>query len=203
MENARHKTFQCFNPFSKTNHRIRNKNTLRTVTQWMVEHFLAPKDAKVCDSCRKELSTLKNNKETNQASATQSLEPEILNTSDSENDPDFNSKSDVVETLNASLHELGESPLDSRKIKSKRYASQKIVKINSAMKRKLFTSIQDSSSDEAHETLDDSILKNLKDHFSHCTSRDKKIMILTCLPDSWSVRKIMREFKAPNYMVRQ
>ena len=28
-------------------------------------------------------------------------------------------------------------------------------------------------------------------------------MILTCLPQSWSVRKIMQDFNAPNYMVRQ
>lgn len=28
-------------------------------------------------------------------------------------------------------------------------------------------------------------------------------MILTCLPQTWSIRKVMREFNAPNYLVRQ
>lgn len=197
---------QCFNPFSKSGHRIRIKNKLRTVTEWMRKNFNdLPKEAKVCDSCRKELSTLKNNQELNQAIADQCIAQELTTVSsdsDSEKDPNFHSKPEVVETLNASLHELGESPLDSKKINSMTYASNKIQKINSAMKRKLFTAVEESS-DEDTELLEDSILNKLKLNFSNCTSRVKKLMILTCLPESWSVRKIMREFNAPNYMVRQ
>lgn len=208
METSRYSTFQCFNPFSKNDHRVRNKKTLRAVNQWMVEHFQhlgLPKEAKVCDSCRKELSTLKSNEQLNQSCARDDpgQVPEVLVSSDSDNDPDFCCKSDVVETLNASLHELGESPLDAKKVKSKCYASNKIKKINSAMKRKLFTSVPDSTSDEDNEILEETVLKNLKDSFSNCASREKKVKLLTCLPKSWSVRKIMREFNAPNYMVRQ
>ena len=69
------------------------------------------------------------------------------------------------------------------------------------MKQKLFTNIQESSDDE-DEVLNDSVLDNLKNNFGKCT-RNKQLMILTCLPQSWSVRKIMQEFNAPNYMVRQ
>lgn len=145
---------------------------------------------KICDSCRKHLTTLKNNKDANETSA-----------DDCEMDENFTSTSEVIETLNASLHELGESPVNKKKLKSKCYASTKIQKISSSMKRNLFTNIEESSNDE-DEILHDSLMDNLKSNFSNCT-RDKQLMILTCLPQSWSVRKIMQEFNAPNYMVRQ
>lgn len=50
MESKRYTTLQCFNPFSKSGHRIRIKNKLRTVTEWMRKNFNdLPKEAKVCD----------------------------------------------------------------------------------------------------------------------------------------------------------
>ena len=47
-----------------------------------------------------------------------------------EMDSDFTSPSVVVNMLNASLHELSESPIDKRRVKSKFYSCNKIKKIN-------------------------------------------------------------------------
>lgn len=191
MESKRYAGLQCFNPLKKSDHRVRDNKKLRNVTDWMLEDFGGlPKEAKICDSCRKQLTALKNNQEANETCA-----------DDCETDPNFSSKSEVIETLNASLQELGESPINKKRVEYQPYALKKIKKINSSMKRKLFTNIQESSDDEA-ELLEDSLLNNLKTNFSH-SARDKKLMILTCLPESWTVKRIMQEFNAPNYMVRQ
>ena len=137
MECTRYATLECSNPFGKSGHRVRDKKKLRNVTDWMLEKFDdLSKETKICDSCRKKLS-IKNNEEVNETCAENCAM-----------DENFASTSQIIGTLNTSLHELGESPVNKRKVKSKHYASTKIQKISSAMKQKLFTNIQESSDDE-------------------------------------------------------
>ena len=51
---------QCFNPLNKINHTIRDKKRLRNVTSWMFSLFPEiPKEAKICDLCRKDIGKLK------------------------------------------------------------------------------------------------------------------------------------------------
>lgn len=119
------------------------------------------RNAKICDICRKEISALKH---VNASSITCQNEEKTL---DSDEDPSFQTESHTVETLNTSLQELGESPIDYKKIKSKNYAARKVKKIDSAMKRKLFVS-QDSDSEDDQEDLNDSVLQNLKTKFFQC-----------------------------------
>lgn len=212
MDSNRYATNQCFNPFNKSDHRVRDKRKLRNVVDWMLKDFAnLPREAKVCDSCRKTLSSLKNDQGESEIGAVGHCDPGFSTPSEDvstlnavgNSDPDFSSPLAVVNTLNASLHELGESPIDKRKLdRSKTYSSTKIQKINSALKKQLFTNVKEPSDDEA-VALEGSLLNNLKTNFHNTTSRNKKIMILTCLPESWSVRKIMDEFNATNYMVRQ
>ena len=47
------------------------------------------------------------------------------------------------------------------------------------------------------------IIAQLKEKFKCLVNRSEKVKLLTILPKSWSVRKIMREFGVPDYMVRQ
>lgn len=70
------------------------------------------------------------------------------------------------------------------------------------MKRQLFGNCEEDSP-YGNDANEESVLTNLKKSFSNCELRKKMIMILTCLPESWSVRQIMREFDASNYIVRQ
>lgn len=101
----------------------------------------------------------------------------------------------MIVTLNTSLQELGESLINCKQIKSRNYASKKMKKIDSAVKKN-FVSAEDSMSEDGEE-LNDSVLQNLKTKFSNSSSRNKKLMILTCLPETWGIRKIMREFNVP------
>ena len=47
------------------------------------------------------------------------------------------------------------------------------------------------------------IIAQLKGKFTCTENSSEKVKLRTILPKSWSVRKIMREFGAPDYMVRQ
>ena len=47
------------------------------------------------------------------------------------------------------------------------------------------------------------IISQLKEKFRSTVRRSEKVKILTALPKSWSVRKIVKEFGASNYMARQ
>ena len=47
------------------------------------------------------------------------------------------------------------------------------------------------------------VIGQLKEKFNSTVKRSEKVRILTILPKSWSVRKIMKEFGASNYMARQ
>lgn len=71
------------------------------------------------------------------------------------------------------------------------------------MKRKLFIVAESSSSDDDTTDIDKSVLQNLKTNFLNSSSRAKKLIILSSLPKEWSIRRIMREFNAPNYIARQ
>lgn len=106
MEKQTHKTLECCNPLKKQNHSVRDKKRLRNVTQWMCEMFPdVSKLSKVCDNCRKEISSLKNKQENNDNISDSSV------TNYEQDDPNFVASSSVVlETLNTSLQELGESP---------------------------------------------------------------------------------------------
>ena len=47
------------------------------------------------------------------------------------------------------------------------------------------------------------IISQLKEKFHSTVCRSEKVKILTALPKSWSVRKIVKEFGASTYMARQ
>ena len=57
------------------------------------------------------------------------------------------------------------------------------------MRWKLFINAERSSESET-ETPEKTVLSNLKLQFSNSNSKAKN-MILTCLPETWSIQKIM------------
>lgn len=119
---------QCCNPLKKSNHFIRDRKKLRNVTAWMPELFpQIPNGSMICDKCRKDVTKLKNtepisdkNAEDEDSSGSEVIIPD--------KDPDFTTTSMVVQTLNTSLQELGESPIDKKKITSMHYAKSKVKK---------------------------------------------------------------------------
>ena len=194
MEKERHKTIQCCNPLEKPNHSVKDQKRLRNVAEWMCDMFpeMLLNISKICDNCRKQITLMKNAPENNDCR-------KVLD--DDAGASYVPPPTAALETLNKSLQELGESPVSSSKLRAKQYSTKKFKNIGLALKNQLFSNAEDSSENEC-ETLEQSVLTNLKISFS-LSSRKKKVMLLTCLPESWSIRKIMREFNAPNYMVRQ
>lgn len=55
----------CCNPFKKQKHNNVRSN-LRNVLDWMTNFAPIATDQRICDSCRKEISSLKSNINTNQ-----------------------------------------------------------------------------------------------------------------------------------------
>lgn len=111
---------KCCNPLKKTDHNVRDKKKLRNVQEWISSLYSEiSKISKICDDCRKDITALKNGRP-NASSTTCQNEVQTLY---SDEDPTFQADSLMVEKLNTSLQELGESPIDVRKIKSKNYAA--------------------------------------------------------------------------------
>lgn len=116
------------------------------------------------------------------------------------------------EILNKSLAAIGESPLDSRKLlHTKSYPKRKMRSITKSVKKKLklFSSPTEgvhnsssSSSDEAKNKDTCEIIDQLKEKFKTCKNSEK-VTVLSVLPQTWSIRKIEREFGASQYMVRK
>lgn len=71
------------------------------------------KISKICNNCRKDITALKNGTPNASSTACQNK----VHSPDSDEDPTFQADSLMVEKLNTSLQELGESPIDLRKIK--------------------------------------------------------------------------------------
>ena len=63
------------------------------------------------------------------------------------------------------------------------------------------TSVEEVSSDEAVDGS--ALIKQLKGKFRSTASRSEKLVILTILPQSWSLKKISRVFGVSRYLARQ
>ncbi|KAL5493367.1 hypothetical protein EMCRGX_G014541 [Ephydatia muelleri] len=117
----------------------------------------------------------------------------------SEDDSTDSSASSKVEDefiqINEGLASFGVSPLSKRQMQRKgsSYGQKKIRKIVAALSEKLGVSDGDAESE---------IIVQLKEKFKATTNRSEKIQILTVLPNSWSLFKIMQEFGVSNYMAR-
>lgn len=91
-------------------------------------------------------------------------------------DPDFTTNSQVFQTLNTFIQDLGESSIDKRNIKSNHYATSKDKKMSSSMNWKLFVAAENSASGN-HNKIDKSVLQNLKSNYLSST-RYLKIGVL-------------------------
>ena len=117
---------------------------------------------------------------------------------------------DELEQLNQSvLSSIGESPVSKRKLqRSDRYRKQKARKIQKSVSKVLqvVSSCEQSISITEEEKQDSDgaeMIEQLKEKFKNCTKKSEKVQVLTVLPQSWSIRKVVNEFNAPNYMVRK
>ena len=101
-----------------------------------------------------------------------------------------------LEPVNQCLNALGEIPIVENKVQQVQYPKEKL-RISRALKKKLLPERESSDSDESE------MITQLKGKFETATKRSDKVVVLTVLPKSWTIRKVQKAFGASNYMVRK
>ena len=187
---------------------------MRTVTKRICEKFpttFLPGD-KICDSRRK-MSTVSEIPQEPVKLPDQSVNSPVKYLEHSFNSPDFSETESSTESITTSpvkefeasvaaqarehtneyLRDMGLTPITKRKLQSRKYQKQKVEAITTMLQK---AGISEKTSDE------DEIVAQLKEKFV-IANRSEKILILTVLPQSWSIRKIQSEFCASNFTVRK
>ena len=197
----------CCNPFNVRGHTFKRKN-LRPVTRWMCEK--APHisiGARICDSCRKKLSRafipdvcVESADAHSDSDAEDFLQqrPSLLE-GDSAIQPSLfeehsQPSSASLALVNQCLKESGKTPIRKRKLGTRKYAEKKLDEVTSMMEKLVIG--EDSKSEDSE------IIQQLKDKFQATSERSIQVQILTVLPQSWSIRKIEKEFGVSNFMAR-
>ena len=101
--------------------------------------------------------------------------------------------------VNKVLGIVGISPFrQKRQMWNQTYVGEKLQRVDVLKKKVLF-----AVGHEERETQDNGLemIKQLKEKFAVASSRSEKLTILTILPRSWSVAKMMSEFGVTKYIV--
>ena len=100
----------------------------------------------------------------------------------------------AISSLNKFLAEVGMTPYTKTKASQPYYPDQKMKEITESMKQLILSEPGDDDSE---------MIRQLKDKFSLTGKSGEQMQILTVLPQSWSVKKIEKEFGVFNYMARK
>jgi hypothetical protein len=192
--------YTCYNPFKEDRHQ--GTKCLRYLSRTLRKKVPSiPEDVKVCDKCRKRISTLPDHR--GDSSSSDSVQP-----------PAPPSPQAVpLEVLDEArimfghyLEEIGESPIKKRKIHQKKYRKDKCKKIKTAIKTFAMgaPSVEStSSSDHDTRTGENEYIQQLKERFASCREKSEQLQILSVLPKSWPLGRIENEFGVSNYMARK
>lgn len=179
----------------------------------------------ICSSCNIKVSNLKVIESTltlpSSSAVAKSLGSDIsnfssasVNSSESESDLDQESedelaeyeKTELIDSLNRNiLPALRVSPINLRKMSSKKYTVEKFQMVASGMKR-IFGSVQDLTTmnefkvEKSKAQQFDGVIQKLKTKFHEANTKNEKYQILTMLPVEWSARKIEVEFGCSFHM---
>ena len=189
----------CCNPFGQPRHSSKRKN-LRPVLAWMCEKMSSLNiGAKICDDCRKKLAQLPTKVSESEELPESSEEDGASSYSEHAGASGCSEKTvhSPLQSMNQCLSVIGETPIVKTKLNQAKYPKEKLKKISMAMKKQLLPGRDSSDSDESE------MLTQLKDKFRATTDKSEKVMVLTVLPRSWTLRKVQEEFGASNYMVRK
>ncbi|KAL5468830.1 hypothetical protein EMCRGX_G029952 [Ephydatia muelleri] len=104
---------------------------------------------------------------------------------------------DITDQLSALLVNIGESPIDKRKIgHGKRYSEDKMRSIEGSIRKKL--KLEPSKVEAEFNEM----IHSLKQKFDTSEKFSEKIQILTILPQSWTTRRMEAEFGASYHMAQ-
>lgn len=198
-------TNRCCNPFREEKHNTSSLG-LRNVSKWMclLDEFEIKNWMKVCDKCRKKLYKNSKNKKRSSISFHNVNSPKSLEETRSSHtfsvDPET-----ALESLNKTLVFIGESPIKKRKRKRKSYVTSKIEGLADTISGTGISKPTEKGelNKEKQMARDyNEIMCQLKVKFSSAQTRSEKLLILSILPNSWSVQKICSEFDVGISMAR-
>lgn len=176
---------------------------------------------KICDSCRLKLSNCTQLSSSDDSSSsdehvTSDTEMNVpsqeslvtvpsmtsVNTTDSEIGEC--SQSVNIEIFNKSISSILTSPIDRKKMNSINYVKRKYEEVNKKIRREIFklNTIDEIDRDKVNEF--DEMIAQIKDKFSKDgITRNEKLQLLSILPRSWTVQKIMDTFNTSRYLATQ
>lgn len=191
----------CCNPFKILGHKYKLLG-LREVQKWMIGvNRNISSSSRICHFCRIKLFRLKKEKALEELVSEDENEVEELEQNESLSaDKPFDTPAIAVSQLNAVLPYLEQSPISTKKMMYKKYRSEKFKTVSCSIKNKLFPGLTPSTS---HQCPDSEIIEQLKVKFATLTKNSDRMELLTILPKSWSILKMMEEFQISNYMARK
>lgn len=151
---------------------------MRVVQNWMFERSSSIRQGDyICDSCRNALQKIP------------ILEIPYDESVEEANDATYCNSETVFEALNTFLTKVDESPVTKQKLRTQQYATSKLLKIENLLRTNVFDMVPHVEND------DSTIIEQLKSKFRHSTDRKEKTTILTLVPKTWSISKILKEFE--------
>lgn len=186
---------------------------LRNVVEWMQKKNPSLSlNQKICDSCRKRLhSTDDWNYLASDLGEDSEGEPLTCDLNDSlvesgvdddfllsdKFDPPYVSKETAISLLNQFLAEVGEPPVDKKRLLQRNYCTAKVAIIASLLKTVIFCGHR--SDTEISEDSGQVVITQLKDKFASSEDRSEKTRILTLVPQNWSILKIKSVFEGTTF----
>lgn len=191
----------CCNPLKKHS---RKTTGLQKVYKWMIGvNQIIKASSRVCTSCRFALFQLK--KENNLPFTQSVVADEVDMVAEVEQGESFSEdeaviRNEIVSKMNETLNFVDQSPISTKKLSCKKYSRYKSQKVCSSIRRKIFTG---TSPSKIHQCPESEIINQLKEKFEKLTKASEKIQLLTVLPKSWPIRKMIKEFKITYNMARK
>lgn len=160
------------------------------------------------DEIRKNVTPIvaeNSNEESVQNDAIESIDEEDLNYRNegcSDEEVEFADES-KIEVLNLFLQQIDRSPVRSIHKSSLYKGNEKYNKIIENVGQIMGVKANPTVQDSKDSLYLQEILSQMKEVLQKTQSRNDKIKILTLLPKSWNISKIMHEFGVPYYMAAQ
>lgn len=108
-----------------------------------------------------------------------------------------------IEIFNNAMPAISTSPIDLKKIDSSAYVQKKCDEIYRSIRKNIFGLETEVSGDDKIKEFDE-MINQLKEKFdSPETTRYEQLQLLTVLPRSWTVLRIINTFGASKYMATQ
>lgn len=116
-------------------------------------------------------------------------------------------RSKNIFTFNHGIDGIKVTPIKAKETnRSASYRQKKLEQITSGVKRHLFDMSEDIEQEDMYSKAMyfDEMISQLKDKFldDECT-KDERMIILSILPQSWTVNQIVKEFNASRYLAEQ